>query len=52
MSYADAAQADDHRSRGSWCAQSYRHGPWSPGMVSLLIPGFAFWWPIGLALLA
>ena len=52
MSYADAAQADDHRSRGPWCAQSHRHGPCSPGMVILLILGFIFWWPVGLAILA
>jgi uncharacterized protein DUF2852 len=50
MSYA--AQADDHRSPGPWCAQSNRHGFWSPGMVILLVLGFIFWWPVGLAILA
>jgi Protein of unknown function (DUF2852) len=50
MSYA--AHADDDRSRGPWCAQPYRHGPWHPGLIVLMILGFIFWWPLGLAFLA
>jgi hypothetical protein len=50
MSYA--AQVDDDRSRGPWCAQSYRRGHWHPGLIILVILGFIFWWPLGLALLA
>ena len=51
MSYA---HADDDRSRGPWCAQPYRYGSyrWHPGMFVLMLLGFIFWWPLGLALLA
>jgi len=48
MSYA--ANADD-RPRGPGCAYPYRHGPhfWHPGLIALMVLGFIFWWPLGLA---
>jgi Protein of unknown function (DUF2852) len=46
MSYA--TQADDNRPRG--CAYPYRHGL-HPGLIALMIVGFIFWWPLGLATL-
>ncbi len=55
MSYA--ADADRH-SQGPWGqpGYSYRYeyrGPhWHPGVFILMILGFIFWWPIGLAMLA
>ena len=50
MSYA--AQADD-RPRGPGCAYPYRRGPyfWHPGVIALMVLGFIFWWPLGLATL-
>jgi Protein of unknown function (DUF2852) len=51
MSYA--ANADDDRPRGPGSAYPYRHGPyfWHPGLIALMILGFIFWWPLGLATL-
>lgn len=51
MSYA--APADENR-RPEWCARPYRYGPffWHPGLLVLMILGFIFWWPLGLAMLA
>jgi Protein of unknown function (DUF2852) len=49
---SNAAHADD-RPRGPWCAYPYRHGPffWHPGLIALIVLGFIFWWPLGLATL-
>jgi Protein of unknown function (DUF2852) len=46
MSYA--THADDNRPRG--CAYPYRHGL-HPGLIALMVVGFIFWWPLGLATL-
>src|SRR3954453_366250 len=46
MSYA--TQADDNRPRG--CAYPYRQGL-HPGLIVLMVVGFIFWWPLGLATL-
>jgi len=48
MSYA--ANADD-RPRGPGCAYPYRPYFWHPGLIALMILGFIFWWPLGLATL-
>jgi len=48
MSYA--ANADD-RPRGPGCAYPYRPYSWHPGLIALMILGFIFWWPLGLATL-
>jgi len=49
---SNAAHADD-RPRGPWCTYPYRHGPffWHPGLIALIVLGFIFWWPLGLATL-
>ena len=51
MSYA--AHADDERPRGPGCGYPNRHGPyfWHPGLIALMVLGFIFWWPLGLATL-
>jgi hypothetical protein len=51
MSYA--ANADD-RPHGPWCGSSYRYGSprFHPGWIVLMVLGFIFWWPLGLAMLA
>jgi hypothetical protein len=51
MSYA--ANADD-RPHGSWCAypNRYAYRRLHPGWIVLMVLGFMFWWPIGLAILA
>jgi hypothetical protein len=46
MSYA--THADDNRPRG--CASPYRSGL-HPGLIALMVVGFIFWWPLGLATL-
>jgi hypothetical protein len=51
---SNAAHADDDRRRGPWCAYPYRQGPhtWHPGgLIALMVLGFIFWWPLGLATL-
>ena len=57
MTYA--ANADDRPQSGPWA-----HGPWGgdpdryapprmhPGWIVLMVLGFVFWWPLGLAMLA
>ena len=51
MSYA--AHADDERPRSPGCAYPNRHGPyfWHPGLIAVMVLGFIFWWPLGLATL-
>ncbi len=51
MSYA--ANADD-RPHGPWCGHHYRYGypRFHPGWIVLMVLGFVFWWPLGLAMLA
>jgi hypothetical protein len=54
MSYAADANG---RPQGPWGHHSqydyqYRRQPWHPGVFILMILGFIFWWPIGLAMLA
>jgi uncharacterized protein DUF2852 len=46
MSYA--THADENRPRG--CGYPYRHGL-HPGLIALMVVGFIFWWPLGLATL-
>ena len=52
MSYA--ANADDRPQHGPWCAYPYRYGysRFHPGLIVLMVLGFIFWWPLGLAMLA
>ncbi|HZP77654.1 MAG TPA: DUF2852 domain-containing protein [Pseudolabrys sp.] len=53
MSYA--ADAND-RPQGPWGASRHgyyeHHHHWHPGLFILMILGFIFWWPMGLAMLA
>jgi hypothetical protein len=55
MSYATDA---DRRPQGPWGEPGYAYryeyrGPrWHPGVFILMILGFIFWWPVGLAMLA
>src|SRR3974377_47839 len=50
MSYA--ANADD-RPHGPWCHYPHRSHPrFHPGWIVLMVLGFVFWWPLGLAMLA
>jgi hypothetical protein len=46
-----AERYDDYRGyrRDRWCGPSVR---FHPGWIVLMILGFIFWWPIGLAILA
>jgi Protein of unknown function (DUF2852) len=46
-----AERYDDYRGyrQGRWCGPSVR---FHPGWIVLMILGFIFWWPIGLAILA
>ena len=52
MSYA--ANAEDPPHGSSWCAYPYRYGPprFHPAWIVLMVLGFVFWWPLGLAMLA
>src|SRR3974390_580285 len=45
---SSAARSDE------WGYPGYRHGIWfwHPGLIVLMILGFVFWWPVGLAILA
>jgi hypothetical protein len=51
MSYAAKADEPPH---GPWCAPYYRYGysRFHPGGIVLMVLGFIFWWPLGLAMLA
>lgn len=51
MSYANA---EDPPHGSSWCAYPYRYGPprFHPAWIVLMVLGFVFWWPLGLAMLA
>lgn len=50
MSYA--AQVDDRRA-GPWCdPDRYGYRRTHPGAIIVMVLGFIFWWPLGLAMLA
>ncbi len=51
MSYA--ANAED-RPHGPWCGYPHPYGypRFHPGWIVLMVLGFVFWWPLGLAMLA
>jgi hypothetical protein len=51
MSYAANVDEPPH---GPWCAGTYRYAypRFHPGWIVLMVLGFLFWWPIGLAMLA